>query len=64
MSVEIVLRVICDACRTEIVVDEFDDKIEARKYARDDHGMRTRVVKNGSKWDFCKKCIIEYEGLK
>ena len=58
------LRVICDKCRTEIISDEFDDKAEARRYARNDCGMRTRVVRNGSKRDFCKECHEEYERNK
>jgi len=61
MSVYRVLRVICDKCRKEITVDEFDDKVDARRVARESFGMRTRVVRNGSKWDFCSDCHIEYE---
>ena len=61
MSVYRVLSVICDKCRTEIICDEFDDKIDARRVARECFGMRTRVVRNGSKWDFCKECHEIYE---
>jgi len=61
VSVERVLRVCCDKCRMEIIADEFDDKADARKVARESFGMRTRVVMNGSKWDFCEDCHKEYE---
>ena len=60
MSVKKLMVVQCDDCKYAIISSDcFENKIDARRQARE-LGMTTKVMPNGSRADFCKKCGAKF----
>lgn len=51
----------CDRCGARIDCDEFENKLEARRLAKQYKGMKVYRVQNGALWDFCKSCAEKYK---
>jgi len=55
------ITVNCDQCGKGIVTDDFESIPEARRTAKGMGLMVVRVVKNGSRWDFCTSCAKNWK---